>query len=445
MTMELGMGLYQEQTQKLVMTTQMKQAIELLQCSQAELDVLLAEEALNNPLAELLPAAKDEAFPWSARTAFSQTSQRAGGQAFPLEQMMPTQSSFMDQLEEQIRELTTDKYLATTAVRLIGYLDESGYLRESVEELAGELACSYESITDAIALLQSCEPCGLAAHDLRECLRLQVHHLPLHLQSVVLQLIDDCLEELAASHLPQIAKRLKLPIALIQQASDALRHLNPKPGLGLGYSAVQYVRPEVVVVRLDEGYVVMSNDGALPLLRVSPAYARLLETTDDAETQRFLMKKYHDARWLIRCVEQRRLTLYRVAEAIVHVQHRFFDEGPRGLRPLTLAQVATELGLHESTISRATRGKYMQTPRGLFEMKYFFKAEVAGDDGAVSAEAAKYCIRTCVDAEDPQHPLSDEAVCQQLSHEGIHISRRTVAKYRDEMNIPSSSHRRRFA
>jgi RNA polymerase sigma-54 factor len=439
------MGLYQEQTQKLVMTTQMKQAIELLQCSQDELDALLAEESLNNPFTEFLPVTAEATLAWSTRSKPSRLSPHSDRGTLSWEQVVQKQPSLAERLEWQIREMCAASDITRTAIRLIGYLNESGYLVEDAALLSAELGCPPHQIEQATQLLQACEPRGIAARTLKECLSLQIEQVPVPLQELVQRLINNHLEDIASGRLPQIAKQLKQPVERIQQATDALRRLHPKPGAGLFDDDVRYVIPDVTVHHIGNRFIVVSNDNATPTIRFNQSYTRLLQHTDDLDTQRFLLKKYHAAEWLIRCVEQRRLTLYRVAEAIVQVQHRFFEEGPSGLRPLTLRQVADEVGLHESTVSRATRGKYMQTPRGVFEMKFFFNAEVTGDEGVVSAKAAKHCIRTCVDSEDPQHPFSDEAVCQQLAENGIHISRRTVAKYREEMRIPSSARRKRFA
>ncbi len=274
-------------------------------------------------------------------------------------------------MQWQIRECNAAPDVESIALRLVGYLDDHGYVRDHPEFLQKQLGCTPALLEAGLELLQQCEPRGVGARSLQECLLLQLGRVPQELASVVACLIRDHLEDVANGRVPAIAKRLSLPPATVQRAVDALRLLNPKPAAAVLETDVHYVIPDVMVQYRDGRYIVVSNDGALSEVVINPRYAQMMQQTDDRETQKYLWKKYHAAQWLIRCIEQRRQTVCRVAEAIVAMQERFFEDGISGLRPLTLRQVADMLEVHESTVSRAVRGKYMQTPRGVFEFKSF--------------------------------------------------------------------------
>ncbi|WP_029422829.1 RNA polymerase factor sigma-54 [Alicyclobacillus macrosporangiidus] len=442
--MNLGYGLYQEQMQRLVMTQQMKQAIELLQCNALELVEKLAELADSNPLAEVEPPPALWQEPWW-RTAPGAGGVRRDAAGVPFEQVVAAEDTLSQALVRQLRLMPAPRHILRCAEYLAGCLDESGYLREPEDALCEVLGVPREVFDEALALLQSCDPPGIGARHLRECLRLQLDRVPAGRREMVRILIDHHLEAVAAGKLAAIAKQLHTSPAEVQAAVDELRRLNPRPGYAYKAGRPEYVVPDLLVRRDGSRYIVLHNDHAEPSLRISPHYHRMLARAEDEETRQYLVKKLHAVQWFARCLEQRRVTLYRVGEAIVEYQRAFFDHGVAALRPLTLRQVGEALGLHESTISRATRGKYMLTPRGLFEMKYFFTAEVAAAGGSTSAGAVKFAIRRLIDTEDPQRPLSDEALARRLQDEGMYISRRTVAKYREEMQIPPSWRRRRFA
>lgn len=446
--MSLGYQLHQEQTQRLVMTTQMKQAIELLQCSSLELSQYIADWVDGNPCADYEPIVRPLQDAWEMRVPPARTPRplvtgSAQG-SLALEQIVPCEITLLDGVEAQLRLIRAGQGVIHTAHYLLGCLDENGYLRESMADVCVRLGVAEATFDEALHVLQSCDPPGIGARDLAECLRLQLDFVDLAVRPLVGRLIDHHLKEVADGKLPVIAKRLKVPVSAVQSAVDALRRLNPRPGFACGSARTEYVIPDVIVRCVGSDYVVLSNENAQPMLTINYNYQRLLRLRPDAETRDYLQEKFQSAEWLVRCLEQRRLTLYRVAEAIVAHQSDFFQRGPIAMKPLTLRRIADKVNLHESTVSRATRGKYMLTPRGLFEMKYFFTAELQADVGVTSAQVAKQEIQVSIDAEDSGHPLSDEALTQALSNRGIHISRRTVAKYREELKIPPSWRRRRF-
>jgi RNA polymerase sigma-54 factor len=223
--------------------------------------------------------------------------------------------------------------------------------------------------------------------------------------------------------------------------------LEPKPSRGFIVDSdnIRYIVPDATIEKINNDYVIIINDSYLPTLTINNHYKNMINELEDKEASKFLADKLNSSMWLIKSIEQRRMTLYRVVESILKFQRKFFDEGKEALRPLVLKDVADDIGMHESTISRATNGKYVQTPRGLFELKYFFASSVSEKDGdGVSSTSVKSIIQKLIDEESPQKPLSDQKITEKLKEAGINISRRTVAKYRDEMRIPSSSMRRRY-
>lgn len=351
-----------------------------------------------------------------------------------------------EHLHDQLRYLGLSPQVRAAAEFLIDSLDENGYLTLDLREASAASGQPLAVLEEALRAVQGLDPAGVGARSLQECLLLQWEAVG-DGNPLVPALIRDHLRDLAAGRLARIAAALGVTPAEVQGAADALRGLDPKPGRRFRTPAsVPYVFPDVVVERVGPDFVVLVNEapGSRPVL--SPAYRDLMTARAglDSETRRFLERKLRSALWLLRSIEQRRLTLLRVAETIVQLQRPFFERGPRHLRPLTLRQVAGELGLHESTVSRAIAGKYMQSPCGLFQLKYFFSSGVESEEGRVSAETVKRLIASLVAAEDPCEPLSDKDIADTLARQGIRISRRTVAKYRDEAGIPSAARRRRY-
>ncbi|RIV26111.1 RNA polymerase sigma-54 factor [Alicyclobacillaceae bacterium I2511] len=447
--MNLGMGLYQEQTQKLILTAQMQQAIEVLQCSAMELDAYLAAACDGNPLTEVEPI-RANASVWEAgskpRPAPGRKSDGRGSVDYRLllEQIPNSLPSLAEELATQLRIARAPEAVLRVSLVLARSLNESGYLKQNLDDLQQWLGVSAEILQQGLELLQSCEPRGIGARNLQECLLLQADQLPIEVRGVAVQVIGSQLENLAAGRLPRVAQELKVSVTDVQQALDAIRTLNPRPGAAYSGLPAPYVVPDVIVRKMGDEYVVLTNDMAEPQLHILPGYRKtLLRAADDA-TRQYVFQQVRSAHWLHRSLEQRRVTVYRVAVAIVAAQEAFFNKGISALMPLTMRQLATELNLHESTISRAVRGKYMLTPQGLYEMKFFFCGELSGDQGNLSAQSVKHALQQLVETEDKGLPLSDEALAQKLAAQGMHLSRRTVAKYRDELGIPASSRRKRY-
>lgn len=364
-------------------------------------------------------------------------------QGLPIENIVPSEPSLYEEVTSQLRMMAIPSPLLHVSQYIVGCLDESGFLREREQDIADALGVCVETVGEALHWVQMCHPKGIGARNLQECLLLQLDDVSEDLRGLVETIVRNHLTDVAAGKIAHIAKVLKHTPAEVQSAVDALKQLNPRPGLQYGYEQPAHVIPDVIVERVEGDYVVRTNDGAEPKLNIHRGYANWHQM--DSEVRQYVLKKMQAAQWLVRCLEQRRMTLYKVAEVIVDVQRGFLDHGRAHLKPLTLRQVADIAGVHESTVSRATRGKYMATPRGTFEMKYFFTAELHGSAGSTSAAAAKFEIQRLVEREDETCPLSDDAIARTLQRHGIQISRRTVAKYREELNIAPSWRRRRFA
>lgn len=450
--MRLGFELRMQQTQRLVMTPELRQAITVLQKPVAELSELIAGELLENPCLEAEPREPaEEGAPSEVGRLldFLGRGDWRGAPAEPdeeaaFEPLPPVVPSLAEHLHSQLGVLKLDREQERIARFLIGCLDDHGYLAVTVEEAAEQLGTSPDAVEAALRVVQSLDPPGVGARTLQECLLLQWESLE-DPDPLVPEIIRHHLEDLAAGRIPRIAERLGVDCAAVQAAADAIRALDPKPGRRFGGGEQpRYVVPDVFVERVGSEYVVIVNEAPLPRLSVSPHYRRLLETAD-GQTRRYVEERIQSALWLIKSIEQRRLTLLRVTEAIVRFQRDFFDRGPRYLRPLTLRDVAQAVGVHESTVSRATSGKWAQTPRGMFELKYFFSSGVQmGCGEGVAAEAVKRMLADLIRQEDPSRPLSDQALAEALAAQGIRIARRTVAKYREEMGVPNSGQRRRY-
>lgn len=339
---------------------------------------------------------------------------------------------------------------ATPAVRaaceyLIGNLDADGYLRLSLDEVAAAIPCTEAEAAEALELLQSFDPLGVGARSLSECLLIQARAEGLA-TPLLEDLVTNRLHDLATRAVPVLARQMNVPAEELQQAIDVLRRLDPKPGRRYDSTRTIYVEPDVQVVKVDDDYVVLFNDDGLPRLRVSPFYRRLLSSSNgplDGEGRSYLREKMRAAQWLMKSLDQRKRTIVRVAESIVRKQRDYLEWGVAHLKPLILRDVADDIGMHESTVSRVVSNKWMATPRGLLPMKFFFHSAISSSAGEdVSSLAVKGKIKALVDAEDASQPLSDARLSELLAREGIRIARRTVAKYREELHIPSSSIRK---
>ena len=327
---------------------------------------------------------------------------------------------------------------------IIGNLNDDGMLVASLEEIAAMGPWPIAEVERVLKIVQGFDPIGVAARDLQECLLLQIRHIGLD-GTPTEKIVTEHLRLLQGHNVPEIAKRLGMSIEDLKEHVEIIRHLDPKPGSRYNPSQSHYVIPDVYVVKVEDQYVAVLNEEGLPQLRISPVYRRLLDKNADntTETRAYVKDKFRSALWLIKSVEQRQKTIHKVATSIINFQRDFLDHGIEYLKPLVLRDVASDIGMHESTVSRVVTNKYMHTPQGVFEMKYFFHSGISSSYGeSVSSVTIKQRIRKIIEAEDARKPLSDSKIVSILQHEGLVLARRTIAKYREELKIPTSNQRK---
>lgn len=459
--MEMKIQLKMAQRQQLVMTPRLQQALRLLQLPTLELEQELKIEVQSNPLLEIDDEEEDLDRQQKERTEEPQAGnldswddmfsdgfemQYKEQEELPeefVERVPVSRQSAGENLLRQLHMTVANKDLITIGEYIIGSLDDRGFLTIALDELQNVFSVSEARALEALRLVQSLDPPGIAARDLPECLLLQLHAKGKE-DSLVAQIIRDYFKELMQRKYQEIARKLKLSVEEIQEAAHAIGELDPKPGLELSSEEPHYIIPDLVVEEVDGEYVIYLNDRHLPRLRIADNYKEYL-VGDSKDTKDYVQGKLNQAHWLIRTVEQRRATMVKVMAAIIEEQREFFDKGPQALRPLTLQQVASKIGMHESTVSRVTNNKTVQTPRGIFRLKYFFSSSLSTEDGEeVSAKAAKSRIEEIVSKENDKKPLSDQKIADILREEGLRIARRTVAKYREQLGILPARLRKEF-
>jgi RNA polymerase sigma-54 factor len=352
-------------------------------------------------------------------------------------------SSLTDHLDEQLRFATEDPVVRQIGAEIIGNLDEDGYLRAEVSEIAARCQVDVATVEPVLAMVQAFDPPGVAARSIQECLLIQLKSDP-NPDPVSVEIVEQHFDDLTRRRYPDIARALRLPLDRVMESVEEIMGLEPKPGRRFGGNDSRYIVPDVVVHKMGTEYVVVLNEDGIPRLRVNSLYRSLLRNSGD-EAKQYVEQKLRSAVWLIKSVDQRQRTLRRVTQSIVKFQRDFLDKGIAHLKPLSLRDVGEDIGMHESTISRVTTNKYVETPQGLFELKYFFHSGIASGDGEmVSSVSVKKMIQDLLANEDPAKPLSDQEVAQVLKGRGLVIARRTVAKYREELGI-LPSHQRRLA
>lgn len=330
---------------------------------------------------------------------------------------------------------------------IIGNISPEGYLTISVPEMAAELKVEPERIDAVLKLIQRFDPTGVGARDLRESLLIQLRDRKME-QTLAYRIVDEHLGDLEKKSILQVAKMMGVPFEKAQKAMELIKSLSPTPAYGRFESSAMPVVPDLIVERIGDDYVVFHNDRNVPRLRVNSGYKELIRrgSTTNKDTKDYIRQKLEQARWLLNAINQRRSTMIRVMEAIVEEQHEFFDKGPAFLRPLIMEDIARKVDMNVATISRVSNGKYVQTPLGVYEIKYFFNSGIACDAGEdISKRSVKQRIEEIIKAEDPENPLSDQDIFKQLNQEGTRLARRTVTKYREELKIKPARFRKRVA
>lgn len=473
LSMKMNFNLNLVQTQKLIMTPELKQAIEILQFNALELNEFINEELLNNPILERLTSEVEEdshvdkqeqefeydldkgdtkEVDWEDMINYFDEAKPLGMTTYNADSeinydnFVADEETLKDYLDMQLKFSKLDEEVVKICAYIIENIDDNGYLQMKNEEAMMIFNRSYDEIEQLVRLIQTFDPPGVGARNIKECLLIQMYQQGFE-ESLEELLVTDHLEELSEKKFVQIAKKIGETAERIQQAYDYIKTLEPKPGRSFSSSRdVRYVIPDVYVEKVKDEYVVTVNESASPRLQINGFYKSMLhQFNKDTLTNEYLSKNLQSALRIIKSIEQRRNTIYRVCKAIIEYQVDFFEKGMLYLRPLNLKDIADEIEVHESTVSRAVNGKYMQCPNGLFEIKYFFQSGVKGASGeGVSSESVKSVMKEMIDKEDSKKPLSDQFIADELVKAGINISRRTVAKYRDELNIPPSSKRKRF-
>ncbi|MBW2039506.1 MAG: RNA polymerase factor sigma-54 [Deltaproteobacteria bacterium] len=448
-------------SQQLVMTPQLQQAIKLLQLSQIELQEIVAQEIEENPVLEddsgLEEREQVEAtsetpdqiqdFDWEeymeSHSISTYTPPRADRDETPWENFLTRQVTLSDYLQWQLRMSPLTPQEEEIGVFIIGNIDENGYLQGSLEEVCGELHAEIKAVEEVLHTIQSFDPPGVGARDLRECLLIQLRGFTER---------DPLAEAIVETHLSycknrdyrKLANQLKVPLPQVLEAIKTISQLEPKPGRPFSPEEAKTIIPDVFVYKVEGEYTVVLNDDGIPKLRINPYYRQLLEADRGDAPRDYLKQKLKSALWLIRSIQQRQGTLYKVTKSIIKFQKDFIDKGIDYLHPLVLRDVADDIQMHESTVSRVTTNKYVHTPQGIYELKFFFSSKIGEGDEEVAAKRVQNLIKQIIAEEDPRRPFSDEKIGQFLKERhNITIARRTVAKYREMMKILSSSERKK--
>ena len=460
--MELSMSMKQTQT----LSPQMMQSMEILQMGSQELLEYIQDQVQENPVLEMEEkygkgddtAVLQRKLEWlestDAQNRYYHQQDTEDDEKDPI-----SNYGTVDEREEnlylyvlsQLEVMDLEPELLPVGRFLVESLNQNGWLDESVEDLAEELGKPVEEVEKALAAVQSLEPAGVGARNLSECLVLQLQRR--HEDSeLAIRIARDYLDPLSKSRYGLIAKSLGVCQEEVRTACDLIRTLNPRPGGGFAAREnLVYINPDLFVVNFPDHFELLTNDYFFPDLNISGYYCQMLKSTEDNEVKDYLMGKVRQAKWVVHSIEQRRSTLLRCAECILELQEEFFRRGPGHLKPMCLADIAQKVGVHESTVSRTVRDKYLQCASGVYPLSYFFSRSLGApaarpgtEENTSSPDFAKALLKKLIGGEDKHKPLSDQKLCERMAREGCELSRRTVAKYRDELGIPSTTGRKQY-
>lgn len=483
-------------SQQLVMTPQLQQAIKLLQLNRMELAEVVNQEMMENPILEeltetpegenatpaedtastgdpeseqardeesfLKPTPKEEQlvngkddFNWDSyieefnSSSSSAPSMREVNEELPsFENVLTKTTTLEDHLHWQISMISLTDAERKLGELIIGNLSDDGYFNANLEDIAKEVGMELEDAEEVLKIVQNFDPLGVGSRNLQECLAIQAKFMNPR-QPLVEQIIAGHLPDLERKNYQAIAKTLGVSLEKVIEATKLILEFEPKPGRSFHTSDTQYISPDIYVYKVADEFVIVLNEDGMPKLRISPYYKNILASAQKEQnkvTKEYVQDKLRSAVWLIRSIHNRQKTIYKVTEAIVRRQRDFFEKGVQYLKPMILKDVANDIGMHESTISRVTTNKFVHTPVGIFELKYFFNSSINSADGsdALASEAVKEKIRQMISKEDQKNPLSDQKIVELLRSENIEIARRTVAKYRDMLGILSSGKRKKI-
>jgi len=472
--MEMKMNLNLKMSQKLVMTPMLQQAIKLLPLARLELAQLVRQEMIDNPvLEELLEEENEQDSNQEEPGPKEEPTSEAEQDTTPQDQEIDWDSYFQDNIDRGMSiesyaekpsieatykieatladhlmwqldmtvDSETDKFIGSC---IIGNIQNDGYLCADLQEIVNISQSDEENVLRVLKTIQGFEPTGVASRSLKECLMLQAQALS-DKNPLVEILIENYLERLEDRYLQKVASELKISLDEVLEALEIIKGFCPKPGLLFSSEGIDYVVPDLVVVKTDKGYDVLLNDEGVPNLQISSYYHNLLKTTKEGQTKEYLEDKYRSALWLIKSIDQRRQTIYKVGKSIVKLQKDFLDDGLSYLQPMVLKDVAKDIEMHESTVSRITTNKYIDTPQGVFELKFFFHSGIKSYLGnSMSSIRVKNMIKEIIKEEDRNSPLTDDQMVEALMMKNAKIARRTITKYRKELNIPPASKRKKL-
>ena len=471
MAIQQKLGLSTKLSHRLILTPSLQQAIKLLPLTTLELAEVLDQEVMENPLLEEVPVQETLSTEEIAQQEAKEEAERPDDplkdieiekffeeyfddgrrgkpaevpEAPPIENTLTEATDLYDHLLWQLHMTVSDELITEIGDAIIQNLDEDGMLRVPLEDVANMGPYPMEEVERSLAVVQALDPAGVAARDLSECLRIQLRVLGLE-DSPADVMVRDFMKQLQSHQYGEISRQMGLTSEEVAHHLEIIQGLDPRPGNRHSPEKSAYILPDVYVVKEGDDYKIILNDDGLPKLRISPTYKRMLDEKKEGaeETRAYVKDKLRSALWLLKSVDQRQRTIYKVSESIVRHQRAFLDHGISHLRPLVLRDVASDIGMHESTVSRVVANKYMHTPRGVIELRFFFHSGITSSMGeAVSSVTIKQRIRKMIEEEDASRPLSDSRIAGILGNEGLPLARRTVAKYREELRIPPSNLRK---
>jgi RNA polymerase sigma-54 factor len=462
-------------SQTLRMTPQLQQAIKLLQMSRLEMETAVRKELDENPILEEAQELKEEdlqrtkeaadtvetpaesqdqdpqkhdEFEWESYLENQQKppQQNFGGneEIMNYENVISTTESLYDHLLWQAKMNGFNEEEMFQAEILINYIDDDGYITTPLEEIAATESTTKEELEGTLKFIHEFDPPGVGARNLQECLLIQAKFLEEDTNDLV-YLITHHIKDLEKKNYDGIAKAMARDISEIAEMCKIIFSMDPKPGRAYAPADTQYVTPDVYVYKVGDDYMVSLNEDGLPRLKISNFYKNMLKQSGNEKTQEYIQEKLRSAVWLIKSIHQRQRTIYKVTDSIVKHQREFFDKGAAFIKPMVLRDIAADIGMHESTVSRVTTAKYVHTPQGIFELKYFFNSGINTTDGeSLASESVKLKIKELISREDHKNPYSDQQIVEMLLKDGIEIARRTVAKYRDVLKILPSSRRKKI-
>ncbi|MGL5507041.1 MAG: RNA polymerase factor sigma-54 [Paraclostridium sp.] len=436
------------QSQKLVMTTQLKQSLSILNMSKSELEAEIIKESEENPL---LDVEKKEDINWEEYAKSMDTYSYKGEVSYNpdnevnLENMVKSVANIYDHLHLQISLYKLSTKQREVCDYIIDSLDEDGYLRISREEIQNEINIDEDTFEDCLYHIQQLEPSGVGARNLKECLIIQMENQGIYDEKLV-SIIEEDLNLIGLNKFKEISKKHNISLQRCVKLINIIKQFDPKPGRLCSDEKISYVQPDVIVDKVDDEFIVYVNERDGFKVRINNFYREVLKNSiEDENAKEFIKNKLNSATGLVKNIESRKNTILKISEEILDIQKDFFEKGPKYIKPLRLKDIAERLEFHESTISRGVNGKYMLTPYGLYEFKYFFSSAIETNDSeCASSTSIKKIIKDTIKSENKKKPLSDEQISKILKENGISVARRTVAKYREELGIASSSKRKLY-